>query len=108
MNQEIQIWYLTGNQEVRQFQNRFLTKNLELDREVQAWTSWVYQEVIGFTGKLLFFHSNLLVFAGKLLFFIKKFFHIHFLSLSWKHQYQKINCIGVKPIDFYVIVFAVL
>ena len=52
-----------------------LTYNWEPNREVQAWTSWVKQEVIGYTRKLLFFYRNLLVFDGNLLVFTEKFSH---------------------------------
>ena len=46
---------LPGTKKSENFKTEYLTKNRELNREVQAWTSWVHQEVIGYTGKLLCF-----------------------------------------------------
>ena len=78
--------------------------NREPNREVQAWTSWVNQEVIGYTGKSLFFYGNLLGFAGNLLVFTKKFFIL--ISYYYVVNINNTNLMnwGSKPMEFYDVV----
>ena len=52
----------TRTKKLKILQNRCRTGNQEPNQEVQALTSWVDQEVIGLTGKLLAFYMKLLFF----------------------------------------------
>ena len=63
-NQEPESLKLIYNREPRSLKisKTGLTYNWEPNREVQAWTSWVNQEVIGYTRKLLFFLQEFTVF----------------------------------------------
>ena len=86
--------------------------NREPNREVQAWTSWLNQEVIGFTGKLLFLHSKLTGFCQEVTGFYQEVFHIHFLSflllldlaafdfrfiVSWKLKFGSEHLAAICP-----------
>ena len=82
------------------FRTGYLTKNRELNQEVQAWTSWVNQEVIGYTRKLLCYYRKLLFFAGNLLVFTKQFvlsiYHRYLVNINitrllhWRYQNELI------------------
>ena len=53
-NRKSKVDTLSGTKKSEDLENGYLTKNREPNWEVQAWTSWVNQEVIGYTRKLLF------------------------------------------------------
>ena len=72
--------------------------NREPNREVQAWTSWLNQEVIGFTGKLLFFHSKLTGFCQEVTGFYQEVFFIYI-------SYHSCCCWILAAFDFQFIVY---
>ena len=68
--------------------------NREPNREVQAWTSWLNQEVIGFTGKLLFFHSKLTGFCQEVTGFYQKVFSYTFLIILDNINIKRLIALG--------------
>ena len=74
---------LPGTKKLENLKTVYLTMNREPNREVQAWTSWLNQEVIGFTGKLLFFHSKLTGFCQEVTGFYQEVFFIYISYHSW-------------------------
>ena len=72
--------------------------NREPNREVQAWTSWLNQEVIGFTRKLLFFHSKLTGFCQEVTVFYQEVFSYTFLIILDNINIKRSIALGSNPL----------
>ena len=74
--------------------------NREPNREVQAWISWLNQEVIGFTGKLLFFHSKLTGFCQEVTGIYQEVFSYTFLTILDNINIKRLIALGSNPLIF--------
>jgi len=74
--------------------------NREPNREVQAVTSWLNQEVTGFTEKLLFFHSKLTGFCQEVTGFYQEVFSYTFLIILDNINIKRLIPLGSNPLIF--------